>query len=87
MFDYYLMYYLIVRIYKKAAERVKAHYSAIAFQFRHLGTAAYTSAFVYWIEKGFDLNVIKLALSGIVLVGISNHLSSQIEKEKADERT
>lgn len=86
MIDITLLYYIVVRRYKKAAVRVRAHYSAIAFQFRHLGTAAYTSAFVYWIEKGFDINVIKLAVSGIVLVGISNHLSSQIEKEKANER-
>ena len=87
MIDYSLLYHIVVRHYKKAAVRVRAHYSAIDFQFWHLGTTAYTSDFVYWIEKGCDINVIKLAVSGIVLVSISNHLSSQIEKEKADERT
>ena len=87
MVDVRLLYYIVVQRYKKVAVRVRAHYHAIAFQFRHLGTAAYTSAFVYWIEKGFDINVLKLAISGIVLVGISNHLSSQLEKEKTDERT
>lgn len=76
MFDWYFAYLMMIRGIRASWRYIRRNFEAISKQFTIIGTAAYTSAFIYWIEKGFDFNVLKLAISGIFLVGIAKKLKS-----------
>lgn len=74
-FDYIFLYYLLIRYLKKAVKLFVAKRSAVANQLNVLGTAAYTSSFVYVIEKGFDFNFLRLALVGVAVTALASKLN------------
>lgn len=75
MIDYFLVWFVIIGYVKKLAKMANQKRPVIASHIGKLGTAAYTSAFVYAIEKGIDFNVLKLTLIGVVVVAMAEKLN------------
>jgi hypothetical protein len=75
MFDFIYIYYLFIKWLKVAVLFAKSKKSFVAVQLNLLGTAAYTAAFVYAIEKGLDFNVLKLAIIGVAIVTLAHKLN------------
>lgn len=71
MFDFCLVWYLFVRYLKNVVRYMNRKRNNIAVHIGKLGTAAYTAAFVYAIEKGIDFNFLKLTVIGIVVVAMA----------------
>lgn len=65
MYDFDYAYFWVIAWLKKGIQLFLSKRIFVADQLKILGTAAYTSAFVYVIEKGFDLNFGRLAIIGL----------------------
>ena len=75
MFDLYLIYRMAIRYILIGVRFVHSQKKNVATQLKLLGTAAYTSAFVYAVEKGVDLNAFKLTACGVLVVALAEKLN------------
>jgi len=75
MFDIVLIYYLLVGWLKSLVVYAKNKRAIVSAVLSQLGTASYTAAFVYAIEKGLDFNVLKLFAIGIIVIVIAQKLN------------
>jgi hypothetical protein len=75
MFDFDLIYYLFIKYLKAVVHFAHKRKKEVAVQLKLLGTASYTAAFVYAIEKGLDFNVLKLTVIGVLVVALAEKLN------------
>ncbi|AUI88848.1 hypothetical protein BS333_20970 (plasmid) [Vibrio azureus] len=75
MFDFYIIYDLFVKYLKVVVHFANKRKKEVAVQLKLLGTASYTAAFVYTIEKGLDFNVLKLTVIGLLVVALAEKLN------------
>ncbi len=74
MIEIRLLCYILIKKARLFLEFAYRHRRVIAKHTEHLGQAAYTAAFLYLIEKGFDLNALNLAVIGLLLVWLAKRL-------------
>ncbi|GLQ71076.1 hypothetical protein GCM10007932_04360 [Vibrio penaeicida] len=78
MFDYLIVYLYFIRKIKKIDSFLLAN-DYFLNHIKNLGVAGYTSAFVYMIDKGFDVTFIVLLLSGIIISIVAHILNKKIK--------
>lgn len=69
------LYRLFIKWLKLSGRFAKTKRAIISAVIKQLGTAAYTAAFVYSIDRGLDLNVVKLFVIGIIVIVIAHKLN------------